>query len=301
VTIEGEKIFKDHTGRDQTVVTGEFAFELYEGGEVIETVTNDADGKFTFSVLTFDNVGAYHYTVKEVKGSQADVIYDATEYAVTVEVSSVDDALTAKVTMENVDQNKPVTEITFTNTEKEPEPVYPDPISVELDVVKELKNYTDRKVDLSKFQFQLYDEDRDRVLKVLPASNKGKASFMLSFDHTDAGETFHYILSEVDTDVSGVAYSTKSYKIDIKITETVDGKLAAVVWVDSERVDLDEVVFKFINLLLDPNDPWTPKDDNVSPDTGDEGIFHWIALMTVGCVGFLLTLIRSLSRKRQRR
>ena len=301
VTIEGMKSFKDLAGKDKEFDAGDFSFELYQGETLIETVKNDADGKFAFQTLKFDNVGAYHYTVKEVKGGLADVIYDTTEYAVTVEVSKKDDfALTATTTVKTVASNEAVGQITFTNREKEPEPVYPNPIKVELDVLKELKNYTNQKIDLSKFRFELYDADNDRVQKVLPANSKGKVTFTLNFDHTDAGEDFHFILSEVDTEIPGVTYSTKAYKISIKISESNE-KLVAAVWVDGERVDLNEFVFKFTNVLRDPSEPWEPKDDNVSPDTGDEGTFRWIALMTIGCVGFLLTLIRSLTRKRQRR
>jgi len=299
----GMKFFKDHTGKkDVTFDAGEFSFALYQGDTLIETVENDADGKFAFQTLTFDNVGAYHYTVKEVKGGSADVIYDTTEYAVTVEVSKEDDfALTATKTVKAVVSNETVEGITFTNKEKPviPDPD-PDPIKVELDVLKELKNYTNKKVDLSKFRFELYDVNNDRVQKELSANSKGKVTFALNFSYSDVGKVFRFILSEVDTEVSGVTYSTKAYKIGIKISES-NGKLVAAVWVDGERVDPDEFVFKFTNVLRDPGDPWTPKDDNVSPDTGDEGTFRWIALLTIGCVGFLLTLIRSMTRKRQRR
>ena len=142
--------------------------------------------------------------------------------------------------------------------------------------------------------------NNDRVQKELSANSKGKVTFTLNFSYSDVGKDFRFVLSEVDTEVSGVTYSTKAYKIGIKISES-NGKLVAAVWVDGERVDPDEFVFKFTNVLQDPGDPWTPKDDNVSPDTGDEGTFRWIALLTIGCVGFLLTLIRSMTRKRQRR
>ncbi len=50
-------------------------------------VTNKANGKINFSVLSFDKVGVYNYTVKEVKGNVADVDYDAMTIDVTVTVT----------------------------------------------------------------------------------------------------------------------------------------------------------------------------------------------------------------------
>ena len=51
---------------------GEFSFVLKDkDGNVIETVTNDANGKIKFSALTFKRgeEGVYTYTVEEVKGT----------------------------------------------------------------------------------------------------------------------------------------------------------------------------------------------------------------------------------------
>ena len=63
-----------------------------------ETVTNKADGKINFSELSFDQVGVYNYTVKEVKGDKTDVDYDDMTIAVKVTVTKDEDSgqLTAK-------------------------------------------------------------------------------------------------------------------------------------------------------------------------------------------------------------
>ena len=40
--------------KPRALTAGEFTFELYDStGTLLETVTNDADGKFTFSELTY--------------------------------------------------------------------------------------------------------------------------------------------------------------------------------------------------------------------------------------------------------
>ncbi|HBJ54257.1 MAG TPA: YSIRK signal domain/LPXTG anchor domain surface protein, partial [Streptococcus sp.] len=81
-----------------TLNAGDFSFTLTGDNNVNETVTNKADGKINFSELSFDKVGVYNYTVKEVKGNKSDVDYDAMTIAVKVTVTKDEDSglLTAK-------------------------------------------------------------------------------------------------------------------------------------------------------------------------------------------------------------
>ena len=68
---------------------GEFSFTLKDqNGNVIETVTNDASGNVKFSAIEYKKgeEGTYTYTVEEVKGTDATVIYDTMKAVVTVEV-----------------------------------------------------------------------------------------------------------------------------------------------------------------------------------------------------------------------
>ena len=80
---------------------GDFSFTLIGDNNVNETVTNKADGKITFSDLSFDHVGVFNYTVKEVKGEKPDVDYDDMTIAVKVTVSKDEETglLTAKTEM----------------------------------------------------------------------------------------------------------------------------------------------------------------------------------------------------------
>jgi pilin isopeptide linkage protein/LPXTG-motif cell wall-anchored protein len=78
---------KKLTGRD--LVAGEFAFGLYdEKGALIETVTNDVSGVFTFSKLSFrgseNETANYTYTIKEISGSDSSITYDKAVYTVVV-------------------------------------------------------------------------------------------------------------------------------------------------------------------------------------------------------------------------
>ena len=96
INLGGTKVLE---GRE--MVDGEFTFELYENGERIRTATN-VDGKFTFEAIEYTQVGVYTYTVVEHNPDQSHnvydgVVYDTTEYVVTVTVVGNNGALEATV------------------------------------------------------------------------------------------------------------------------------------------------------------------------------------------------------------
>ena len=77
---------KTLTGRDLEV--GEFSFQLLDSeGNVLQTKSNTIGGVIVFEILSYDEVGEHSYTVKEVIGTQNNIVYDTTEYAVTVNVT----------------------------------------------------------------------------------------------------------------------------------------------------------------------------------------------------------------------
>lgn len=94
----------------------EFAFVLTdEGGEQV-TATNDVNGMVVFPAIQYGEAGTYQYTIAEVKGDESDVMYDESEYAVTVTVEdNGEGSLVATVAYEG--GNAPV----FTNTYNAPE------------------------------------------------------------------------------------------------------------------------------------------------------------------------------------
>ena len=61
-----------------TLESGQFSFELRDKatGNVLQTVTNDADGSVTFEPISYDAAGAYDYTIAEVGPGQGSVGYD---------------------------------------------------------------------------------------------------------------------------------------------------------------------------------------------------------------------------------
>ncbi len=80
---------------------GEFTFELYQDGQLLQTAQNAGNG-FTFEAIEYTKEGVYTYTVKEFNPAQTGnvhdgVIYDTTEYTVTVTVVDEDGNLVATV------------------------------------------------------------------------------------------------------------------------------------------------------------------------------------------------------------
>ena len=70
------KATKKFTGG--TLESGQFSFELRDKatGNVLQTVTNDADGSVTFEPISYDAAGTYNYTIAEVVPGQGSVGYD---------------------------------------------------------------------------------------------------------------------------------------------------------------------------------------------------------------------------------
>lgn len=99
-----------------------FYFELVTGsGDVLETVKNDENGNVTFSELSFDEAGTYNYVIREKDTGDFGIIYDKSEYGITVTVSEGRESYDAVVTCDK-------DEIVFSNTTETPTVVIEDEI-----------------------------------------------------------------------------------------------------------------------------------------------------------------------------
>ena len=128
VTLGATKVLDGRELKD-----GEFTFELTDGKngdgeqapmpgdsqETTVTATNAADGTITFDPITFDKVGTYTYTMREVAGDEEGMTYDDTEYSIVITV--IDDGegnLVATTAMLNGSDE--VDGIVFENTYEAP-------------------------------------------------------------------------------------------------------------------------------------------------------------------------------------
>ena len=199
-TIELDKTL---TGRDLT--DGEFSFELYEGANKLQTVTNK-NGKVTFAPIEYTEEGEHTYTVKEVAGNTPGITYDKTDKQVTVKVKKDGDNLKADVAYP---ENK-----TFSNTYTAPQPAKAKISASKILEGAELKN--------GEFNFQLLDET-GKVLQTKQNAADGTVTFDdISYSSEDAGKTFHYTIKEVipESKAKGMTYDEGS--IDATVTVTKD-------------------------------------------------------------------------------
>ncbi|MBZ2079272.1 hypothetical protein K1I56_05265, partial [Streptococcus parasanguinis] len=205
-TIELDKIL---TGRD--LVDGEFSFELYEGANKLQTTTNQS-GKITFEPIEFTAEGEHTYTVKEVKGDNATIAYDASEKQVTIKVTRVGNALQAEVVYP---ENK-----IFTNA------FTPKAANATIELEKEL---TGRDLVDGEFSFELYEGTN----KLQTVTNKsGKVTFD-AISYTAEGE-HTYTVKEVKGDNATIAYDASEKQVTVKVTRDGDALQAEVVYPESK-------------------------------------------------------------------
>ena len=203
------ELTKELTGRD--LVDGEFSFELYEGANKLQTVTNKS-GKVTFESISYTAEGEHTYTVKEVKGDNATITYDASEKQVTVKVTRVGDALKAEVIYP---ESK-----TFTNA------FTPNATTATIELTKELIG---RDLVDGEFSFELYEGAN----KLQAVTNKaGKVTFE-SISYTAEGE-HTYTVKEVKGTTPGITYDTAEKQVTVKVTKDGDNLKATVVYPESK-------------------------------------------------------------------
>ena len=81
-------------GKD--LLNGQFNFAIYENGLLAATGTNTADGKITFTPISYTAAGNHTYTIKELSQSDENWKMDEREFTITVNVDYDNDgALTA--------------------------------------------------------------------------------------------------------------------------------------------------------------------------------------------------------------
>lgn len=296
VTLSGTK-----TLEKKTLKADEFTFvlqELDKDGKKLgdpTSVKNAADGAFSFD-LDYTDAGTYYYTLTESQENPSlDVAYDDTVYEITVTVT--DNGEGRLVAAAATKQGAAADKLNFTNT-YDPT-LTPKSGSAVVAVEKIVKSTYGVEVGLENFEFSLQrvDEAGKDVGKAVTAKSddKGDAFFTLAYNEKDIGKTFTYILTEVNTGVKDMVYSTDSYKVTVKVDVSADGKgiaAAAAVTKDGEAVQ----AASFENVYNGQKD----KPVNGSPTTGEEmRVMVIVLVMLISAAGIVaLILIRRKSNKR---
>lgn len=200
VTLKATKRF---TGGE--LAGSDFTFQLLDkDGSVVQTVQNEKDGKVAFAAIDYATPGDHDYTIKEVKGADSTVVYDAKGVKVHVKVTDEKGELKATVTY---DGEKAVP--TFTNTKPTAD------VTVEATKVLAGKDLT-----ADAFTFGLYDQDGNEDAR---GTNDKNGKVKLTVKGLNLGE-YDYTLKEekAGQSVDGVAYDVKEVKVHVKVEQNQD-------------------------------------------------------------------------------
>ena len=200
VTLKATKRF---TGGE--LAGSDFTFQLLDkDGSVVQTVQNDKDGKVAFAAIDYATPGDHDYTIKEVKGADSTVVYDAKGVKVHVKVTDEKGELKATVTY---DGEKAVP--TFINTKPTAD------VTVEATKVLAGKDLT-----ADAFTFGLYDQDGNEDAR---GTNDKNGKVKLTVKGLNLGE-YDYTLKEekAGQSVDGVAYDAKEVKVHVKVEQNQD-------------------------------------------------------------------------------
>ena len=200
VTLKATKRF---TGGE--LAGSDFTFQLLDkDGSVVQTVQNEKDGKVAFAAIDYATPGDHDYTIKEVKGADSTVVYDAKGVKVHVKVTDEKGELKATVTY---DGEKAVP--TFTNAKPTAD------VTVEATKTLKGKALTD-----GAFAFGLYDQAGNEDAR---GTNDKNGKVKLTVKGLNLGE-YDYTLKEekAGQSVDGVAYDAKEVKVHVKVEQNQD-------------------------------------------------------------------------------
>lgn len=212
-TLGGHKVLHGRAPRE-----GEFTFQLYKGDTLLETVTNKADGTFTFKAITYTAAGQYTYTIKEAAGSVPGVRYDGVNAPVTVTVTVTDTngVLSAEANVANAN-------IAFENT------YTPKSAQITFNGTKKLQGGT---LADNAFTFHLYKTDNTFDIaggEMLGSANNVNGAFL--FQRTlDATGTYYFVILEDGTNpAENVVYDRTHHRYMVRVTDIGDGQLKAII------------------------------------------------------------------------
>ena len=248
---------KELNGRD--IKNGEFTFELYKEGTLVDTKKNNANGMVIFDALKFDAKGTYNYTVKEVKGNLGGVTYSTKVYAIKIVVSEdadLDGYYDYKLYVDNVETAVAdiASKVVFKNTYTAKD------VKVTLKATKKLSG---RDLVDGEFKFDLYEAGSNFAqLKVLDDNFKllkvDNATGTITFSEMTFNKVgnYYFVIVEDELDGKGITTDKHKYQVEIIVTDNGEGQLLAEVKVDGKTVNgklEDSIVFNNA-YTVDPTD-----------------------------------------------
>jgi pilin isopeptide linkage protein len=214
---------------------GMFSFNLLDQNhQVLQTKTNDAQGKITFDPLTFTDSGTYVYQVQEVipENPSENMVYDHSLYQVTYTIAQYANGTLyiAKADIQKVsgNQSQSVNFIVFDNYNVQP-------VTVQLSGTK---NFPLLPSSLKETQFKIRITETDATWQPLPGGFQqetnvkgyaGANSYSFELTYQQAG-THYYAIEEIAPkgvdqdrmDASGIVYDATNYKEVVTVTRNAE-------------------------------------------------------------------------------
>lgn len=267
VYIDGTKVLE---GRD--LREGEFFFQFFltdadftmqQDAQPAMTVSNNAEGKFSFGPLVYDRVGSYHYIVREdASAGLRGIRYDDSIYHLTVQITDENGVLTAQTTVTDT-EGQPA-ELNYHNAY--------DPVAalLQLGGTKVLQGAS---LQQGQFHFRLFAADENfaptgGALQTVTNTADGRFGFTpLTFEQVGI---YRYIIrEEVVNRLDNVIYDDTVYAVTVTVTD--DGNGALLAQTEITRVggsSTDEIVFENVYMSDEPPGPDEP-DQPDEPDVPD--------------------------------
>lgn len=215
VTLKATKRF---TGGE--LAGSDFTFQLLDkDGSVVQTVQNEKDGKVAFAAIDYATPGDHDYTIKEVKGADSTVVYDAKGVKVHVKVTDEKGELKATATYDGK-ADAP----TFTNSKPTADAT--------IEATKTLKG---KDLTAGAFTFGLYQGDTTTVDPIQTVQNDKDGKIKLILTGLTIGE-YDYTLKEVAGSDSTITYDSTAVKVHVSVKADGD-KAKAIVTYDDKNDD----------------------------------------------------------------
>lgn len=273
-TLTGRDMKAGETFYFQLTATNDNAQSVLPNAQTVEvTSLTDGSANFDFGEMSFSKVGKYTFTVNEVadqNGTEttdvSGMTYDSNVCTVTVNVTdNHDGTLKADVTYSNSAHSSVTDKAQFNNTYKA-SMNYGAEGAGGIVVTKTLN---DRSEANNTFLFTIKGEteedtaklhDQDRKFSHGPLTpgvpNEMEKLQQLTFDETDAGKTYTFIVDELEDEfgpnesadtLKGVDFDQSQYRVDIQVLDNGNGTMHTVTTVtktmNADGSVVDEVVY----------------------------------------------------------
>lgn len=309
ISIEGTKILENRALADD-----EFKFLLYPADSefsvadnaIAQEAMNKEDGSFVFDTITFSEAATYYFVVSEDANTTAErVTNDNTVYYVAIEIKDdeIGKLYEASRVIKKAGSDETVEDIVFNNI------FTPGPtdITVDINVNKTVVNKGRDKIGPEGFEFVLENTDTGEK-RTFRSDENGNAVLTLSYLENDIGKTYTYNLTEIDSGIDNVQYSTDIYTITAEISLNENNELVATLTNNGKNVttvvaDFENVYDHTTTTTPDepevPDEPDTPETPNI-PQTGDNtNLQLWFALLFIGGGGLISTTVCGKKKKEE--